>query len=621
MIEIKKIEDSKEDGIYRLFIDGVLVDIGKAFVDTWGTDKTSFSIVADDYETVQGIIKHSLSDFPQIEYLRLKYTSDTSEPIDTVFIHLWEEDRYKFKILFISTPDLSNWNKPYNFAEYCNELSFAFEAINDRAIEFNIYKNNDTYVDTFEITFSYPPITSLPIHYGISVHAEVVRTAHKKAVATLSRRKGFPIDNEGLVVPSQTRKNQHQNVQPIKLKEIKNSKYRGEYQLFIDDILIEKVSARTKGSESLAHPYYDIYTRDKDATKLLAMYSLSEFPPLAELHLSYHLDGLKYLNRDGEIWIDQEYEEGGFTGKFSLKMEVGGGALSEWREPFSFKEYAWEMFKALKAIDDLVEVDLLDSSDSYLNKEHRIEEDGPRFLDLSFDQINKNRIQNFSLKFTYSSSKVTIADELARIFSIIRPIHEVVVSSLTSRNSSNSISLSFDFREEIKVPCEQYLLYFAQFLKDLGVEAGTAIIDEAGEVLFTVTPTDKHQALDKIYAALRVYLNLPYSPISDSTHGEIAVQRLEANIHRLKGDLKVAAAELQAKNATIQAHQFTLEQQRRLLSGEIIIDSLKDVTPKQKDTDELFEGTLSNTRYEHEESEVDLQDVLSTLRRLVTDKE
>src|SRR5207248_1798988 len=79
---------------------------------------------------------------------------------------------------------------------------------------------------------------------------------------------------------------------------------------------------------------------------------------------------------------------------------------------------------------------------------------------------------------------------------------------------ANSVVMSFDFPEEIKVPCEQYLIYFAQFLKDLGVEANTSLTHEAGQVLYTVTPINKHQALDKIYQALNVYLHLSSSPVS-----------------------------------------------------------------------------------------------------------
>ncbi|HYE76343.1 MAG TPA: hypothetical protein VEF04_23565, partial [Blastocatellia bacterium] len=190
-------------------------------------------------------------------------------------------------------------------------------------------------------------------------------------------------------------------------------------------------------------------------------------------------------------------------------------------------------------------------------------------------------------------------------------------------NRSDSVAMSFDFPAEVRVTCEQYLLYFAQFLRDLGVEADTTLTHDAGQVLFTVTPTNKQQALDRIRDALEIYLKLPYSPISDTTGSEIAVQRLEANILRLRSDLKLAAAELQAKNTTIQAQQLTIDIQRGLLSGEIIIDSLKDVTPKAKDKDkeEVFDGLAEITKYEGKGFNLNLPEIFRRLKRLLADEE
>lgn len=188
-----------------------------------------------------------------------------------------------------------------------------------------------------------------------------------------------------------------------------------------------------------------------------------------------------------------------------------------------------------------------------------------------------------------------------------------------TKQRENSVVVSFDFPEQVRVPCEQYLLYFAQFLKDLGVEANTALTHEAGQVLFSVTPTDKQQALDKIRSALDVYLQLPSNPISDTTNENIAIQRLESNILRLRSELKLAAAEIQAKNATIQAHEITINVQKGLLSGEIIFDSLKDVTPKAEE--EKLGGIVAIKKYEGKGFEVDLPEIFRWLKRMFTTKD
>jgi len=40
------------------------------------------------------------------------------------------------------------------------------------------------------------------------------------------------------------------------------------------------------------------------------------------------------------------------------------------------------------------------------------------------------------------------------------------------------------------------LIYFAQFLADLGIDATTELKETAADVLFTVTPKDGSEALD-----------------------------------------------------------------------------------------------------------------------------
>jgi CheY-like chemotaxis protein len=185
----------------------------------------------------------------------------------------------------------------------------------------------------------------------------------------------------------------------------------------------------------------------------------------------------------------------------------------------------------------------------------------------------------------------------------------------------DSVAVLFDFPEEVRVPCEQYLLYFGQFLRDLGVQATSDLSHEAGQVLFTVTPTDPRTALDKVHAALDVYLRLPTSPVSDPTHNEIAVQRLEASVLRLQSDVRLASAELQAKNATIEAQQLIIQTQKGLLSGEIVFNSMKDVTPKVEDKEELLGGIVILTTYEEKGVKVNLAEVYRKLKGLFKDKE
>ncbi len=79
---------------------------------------------------------------------------------------------------------------------------------------------------------------------------------------------------------------------------------------------------------------------------------------------------------------------------------------------------------------------------------------------------------------------------------------------------------------------------------------------------------------------------------------------------------------LQAKDATIQAQQFTITNQQHLLSGEVIIESLRDITPQPgEDKEELLGGTLAITKYEGKGFELNLPEIFRRLKKLFADEE
>jgi hypothetical protein len=71
---------------------------------------------------------------------------------------------------------------------------------------------------------------------------------------------------------------------------------------------------------------------------------------------------------------------------------------------------------------------------------------------------------------------------------------------------------SFSVRPRGENGFEQYLLYFVQFLEDLGIHATADLQEQARGVLLTVTPQDGREALERIREALDVYLQIPRSP-------------------------------------------------------------------------------------------------------------
>lgn len=222
--------------------------------------------------------------------------------------------------------------------------------------------------------------------------------------------------------------------------------------------------------------------------------------------------------------------------------------------------------------------------------------------------VEVNQHDRMSLSFVVGDTDATIEAEARKHSGVLSRLHELTVESLMSKLRQESVVMHFDFPEEFKVPCEQYLLYFVQFLKDLGVGATAELRHEAEKVLFAVTPKDKETALDKIRAALETYLQLPSALSADAVplEYEIAVQRLAANIDHLKGQVRLNHAELRLANATIQTQQVTIE---RLLR------------PIEEDREQLLGGTVALTKFKWKGVEFNLPEILRRLRRMFRRRE
>jgi len=221
-------------------------------------------------------------------------------------------------------------------------------------------------------------------------------------------------------------------------------------------------------------------------------------------------------------------------------------------------------------------------------------------IDWYFDKPKENEFIFVYRKINSLNS--TVISEIEKSLEEIKICIENTLKIVNLRTEENSLTGSFDFPDELKVPCKQYLLYFAQFLKDLGINANTNLKEEAGKVLFSVTPIDNIEALDKIREALAVYLNLPSSPIVYDE--SFAAMRLQQQIENLQHSQKMAAREMQLterlviaqsemiqeKNIIISQKDSIIEQQNKVIekitSKSIMIDSLEN----KEEFEKVFEG-------------------------------
>jgi hypothetical protein len=228
-------------------------------------------------------------------------------------------------------------------------------------------------------------------------------------------------------------------------------------------------------------------------------------------------------------------------------------------------------------------------------------------LDIAFD--------GFVIAVGPSRKRETVRENIDRLGPIIADVHAAAQRRLQQEANRGSVVVRFDFPEAVKVPCEQYLVYFADFLKDVGVNADTTVTSSAGHVLFSVTPDGPEDALGRVRQALSLYLTLPGSPIADVPHADFAAQRLLANVRHLEGQLALAQAVMYAQQASIKAQETTIENQQQIMTGEIISASVV-----AEDREELLGGTVAVTKYEGKGFEVNIPEILRKIRKIMTSR-
>ncbi len=243
------------------------------------------------------------------------------------------------------------------------------------------------------------------------------------------------------------------------------------------------------------------------------------------------------------------------------------------------------------------------------NKSFTIKEMGEKLKEycrnkeeVSFEQDDEDTILNgFSLCCTLEDTFVTLGQAINSKINLIKNIFITVVEAL-DQNLKNRLDFEFSVNENIKVVCEQYLSYFIQFLRDIGIEAESKIITEPFKILFSVTPKDNKVGLEQIHAALDLYLEIPKYP--ELIYGEdIAVLQLQSNIDHLNSQLKLA-------KATIIAQEKTIETLEIIKYQHVIGDNISNE-----------EGILNNlitvTEYEKNGFRVDLPKIIRSLKRKI----
>lgn len=154
------------------------------------------------------------------------------------------------------------------------------------------------------------------------------------------------------------------------------------------------------------------------------------------------------------------------------------------------------------------------------------------------------------------------------------------------------------------------MIYFTQFIADLGIFVDIEIKEELNHTLFKVIPKDKNESLEKIREALNIYLTAPSDQnfqVQLADQPDIAAKQWEANFYHLKSQPSLANSINQAKDATIETLQLSNYQYKQLLESH----SRK----KEFDEEELLKGIVSLKKFEGKGFSIDFAELFRRLKR------
>jgi hypothetical protein len=223
---------------------------------------------------------------------------------------------------------------------------------------------------------------------------------------------------------------------------------------------------------------------------------------------------------------------------------------------------------------------------------------------------------DFEVVFAVENPHDEIHSHIQNRVEQVRELAKDALAGLETKKDVRKLGIWFDFPADVRTACEQYLLYFVEFLKDMSVEATAELREVDGRTLFSVAPQDGRDALVRVREALNVYLRLPAASAFELGDRAVdyRIQQLSANIQHLKGQLTLASSALELKQATIEQQQLTILQQRQYLSGSVIAESAR--VPASADEELLLGGAVALTKYQGSGFTVNVPEIYRRLRAL-----
>lgn len=341
-----------------------------------------------------------------------------------------------------------------------------------------------------------------------------------------------------------------------------------------------------------------IIVDDKDLAKLLGNYTFRELAlQLGRVQLWACLPGEGLLEKVDVFLRPQSSSEEEFRPYLSFALAHN---LAEWMMPWTFRTY-------FEAVDAVARARGLNGAQG-----------------LGTDTSDPST--NISLDCFARSQDTVLGEEIRYWTEIVRSIDGEAKARLIAAQHADSLVEIFQFPPAIAIACEQYLLYFVQFLADLGIKAAAEVQHTSAQVLFRVTPAEGREALARVREALDAYLRLPTDPslaLVPSSGQDPAVWELKAVVRHLRDRVAFQQDVLEAKNATIAAQAHSIEalelsnyRLRELAGGEVkMMGKGAAAAAGEDDSEAIIPRAISVKRYEIGPIVFEMPEILRMLKR------
>jgi hypothetical protein len=335
--------------------------------------------------------------------------------------------------------------------------------------------------------------------------------------------------------------------------------------------------------------YNDLNLFSWEAFKELSKYSIADLEPFgfAKIHYDGIIDEYNVMTEhdsgsiDIIIFSDSE-QQLAHSVKWIIHMDS-----ERWSKPWSIKEFTKEL-------------------------ETQIELQGDNFAYWQCD--SDYATSGFGISYLIDKEKL-LQNAIDELEVHLKNLFEKTNRALLRKIDEDSLITFFQFKDSASIASKQYLIYFAQFLADLGIDADTELTQQAHNTLFKVIPKDKNQSLQQIKEALDVYLAASGMEVSKlnslaTESNDIAIHQWLSTISHLQSQLHLANAIISAKDAESQyLRETNLHYKKQLL---LSVPTPENAAPEKF---EVIPGIVSVGQYDGNGVTINIARLVKMLRR------